>query len=334
MRLRWGAAVALGAAIVIVACSVGSVDFSNKGCPCGSGYVCDTARDLCVLPGQLGPGSEGGVTPTPDSGSPSEAGPDCHGDACPCGVDADCKDHVFPHCSPNKICVGCNTQTDCGSGTYCNAQSECVLGCKDDTDCQISPASPHCDVNRHQCVQCRTISDCSGADRCSPSGQCVQGCNLDAGQLCGPGKTCCSGLCIDTTKDLFNCGGCGIACSTANATPACAGSVCSWTCAAGFDHCSTTNSGCETNLRTNATHCGSCTTDCTSLVANASGTFCNAAVCDYAACTANHDNCDGDRTNGCECSCGTKHQERCCPSPDGGTCNAGLTCNGGSNKCN
>src|SRR5262249_10160496 len=145
------------------------------------------------------------------------------------------------------------------------------------------------------------------------------------------GKTCCKGLCIDTTKDLLNCGGCGTACSTTNGTPTCAASACSWACASGFGHCTTTNTGCETSLKTDKVHCGTCTTDCTSLVTNATGIVCNNAVCDYGACTANHDNCDAIRTNGCECSCGTQKQERCCP---GGTCNPGLTCLAGPNKCN
>jgi hypothetical protein len=334
VRLRSVAAAALVAA-ALIACSVGSVDFSSKACPCGTGYVCDTVRDLCVLPSGLGgsstDGGGGGPTTAPD-GSVAGDGGGCVVGACPCGVDGDCKDRVLPHCGPSKTCVGCVAQSDCGSGTYCSAQNECVLGCKEESDCQISPLAPHCDLSRHQCVECRSLGDCAGeADRCSPSGQCVQGCNLDAGQLCTGGKQCCQGLCIDTTKDLLNCGGCGIACSTQNGTPACAASACSWACAPGFDHCSTTNSGCETSLRGDPAHCGSCTTDCGTLVANATGILCTAAVCDYTSCTANHDNCDGVRSNGCECSCGTKKNERCCP---GGMCNAVLTCNAASNKCN
>ena len=35
-----------------VACSV-DVDLSNKACPCGAGYVCDDAKNLCVLPQEL-----------------------------------------------------------------------------------------------------------------------------------------------------------------------------------------------------------------------------------------------------------------------------------------
>jgi hypothetical protein len=330
------------ASAILGACSVGTVDFSNKACPCGTGYVCDTARDVCVLPSELhAPVVESGApdapvsTPPPsDAAIPIEAGPvdaGCVGDTCPCTGDGECKDHALPHCGPNHRCVACVAQTDCGSGTYCNASNQCVLGCKQESDCQISPTAPHCDLARHQCVECRSLSDCTGpADRCSPSGQCVLGCNLDAGLLCAPGKSCCGGLCIDTSADPMNCGGCGVTCSTENATPTCSASTCSWACADGYLHCGTTNSGCETNIRTDATHCGSCSTNCAGVALNATGILCNAGNCDYTACTANYMDCDGVHANGCECTCGTKRQERCCP---GALCNAPLTCNTAPDQC-
>jgi hypothetical protein len=329
-RLRLAAAAALVAGS-FVACSVGNVDFANKACPCGGGFVCDTSRDLCVLPSDLAreAGPDAGGTDAPAESGDANAG--CIGDACPCAADGDCKDHAVPHCAPSKRCVECVAPSDCGAGTYCNAQNECVLGCKQESDCQISPAAPHCDLTRHQCVACRTIADCTGADQCSPSGQCVQGCNLDAGLTCSGGKQCCLGLCIDTTKDLLNCGGCGIACSMQNATPSCMSSACTWACATGYAHCATGNTGCETNVRADPLHCGTCTTNCNTNVLHATGIACNASACDYTACAPNFDDCDGIRANGCECTCGTTKMERCCP---GGMCNAPLMCVPVPNKCN
>ena len=314
---------------VFVACSVGDVDFANKTCPCGAGFVCDTARNVCVAPSELS--DAGGTDASPDTFVPSADGGGCVGDTCPCAVDGDCKDPQRSHCSPKKVCVECVAPTDCRAGTYCNDGNQCVLGCKDESDCQISPASPHCALARHQCVACRTTADCKGADQCSPSGECVEGCNPDAGLNCAGGRQCCGGFCLDTTKDPLNCGGCGIKCSTANGTPACAASACSWTCAAGFGHCATGNTGCETNLRADPLHCGSCTTVCSTVVTNATGITCTAGACGYTACTANHDDCDTNRANGCECTCGTMKNERCCP---GNTCNAPLTCLAGPKKCN
>jgi hypothetical protein len=192
----------------------------------------------------------------------------------------------------------------------------------------VSPAAPHCDLARHQCVACRTLSDCTGADRCSPAGECVQGCNVGAGELCPSGKQCCQELCIDTNADPLNCGGCGTSCSLANGTPACSG-FCSWTCASGYAHCTSGNTGCETNVRSDPAHCGACSTSCSSLVLNATGLTCTAGACGYTSCAPGFADCDGNHANGCECACGG-HGQACCP---GGVCNfPGGTCNGG-NKC-
>ena len=316
--------IALAIVGVFVACSVGDVDFANKSCPCGAGYVCDAARNLCVLPSERADAGDIDATvPGTDSGA-------CTGETCPCGVDGDCKDRDRPHCSDKKVCVECVVPTDCRAGTFCNDKNQCVLGCKDEADCQISPASPHCAIARHQGVECRTTADCKGSEQCSPSGQCAEGCN-DAGLGCNGGRLCCQGLCIDATRDLLNCGACGVACSTANGTPACAASTCTWTCANGFGHCSAGNTGCETNLRTDPLHCGTCTTVCSTQVKNATGISCSTGTCNYTACAANHDDCDTNRANGCECTCGTTKNERCCP---GDTCNAPLTCLVGPKKCN
>jgi hypothetical protein len=319
------------AAVLFVACSLGDLDFRNKACPCGAEYVCDSTRNVCVFASDLLPDASAEAAATAADAGPDDASRSCNGEACPCVIDGDCTDRDRSRCSANKTCVECVAPGDCGAGTYCNAANQCVLGCKQQSDCQISPAAPFCDVARHECVECLTIADCTNADRCSPSGACVQGCNLDAGQLCPNGKECCQGLCIDTTNDLLNCGSCGSACSTQNGTPSCASSACTWSCASGYGHCETTNSGCETNLRTDSMHCGACATDCSTLVANATGRSCNAGVCDYQTCTANYADCDAVRNNGCECTCGTKKGERCCP---GDTCNAPLTCLTGPKKCN
>jgi hypothetical protein len=65
---------------------------------------------------------------------------------------------------------------------------------------------------------------------------------------CGAGATCCNGMCVDTSTDAMNCGGCGTACTAGN-QPAC----CSGKC---VDLVSNTN-------------CGQCGKDC-SLLSNSS----------------------------------------------------------------
>lgn len=319
-RRALGAVLALFGLGVAVACSLEDIDFTGKQCPCGDGFVCDTATSTCVRPGAA-------PTALPEAGPPG-----CTGDACKCQTDADCKEATRAKCSPEKVCVECAQAPDsCPPGSYCNDARQCTLGCKGNDDCKISPNAPNCNLARHQCVECTTNAECGDAGLfCSPSGQCVEGCDTDAGNNCPAGKTCCNNLCLDTKLDVLNCGACGKACSTVNGTPRCSAGACAWTCASGFGHCDgTNNSGCETNLRTTVTRCGSCTRNCNTVVLNAGGISCNAGSCAFSSCNAGFGNCDSNAANGCECKCGGL-QETCCP---GDVCSGQLRClGGGGNK--
>jgi len=306
---------------LLVACSIEDVDVSNKACPCGDGWVCDSARNTCVRPEELAVVGGGG----------GDAGAVCTGDQCPCAVDADCKDPAYTRCGATKKCVECSKTPDtCPAGSYCNDSAQCTFGCKQESDCQISPAAPHCNLERHQCVECTKASECAGGKLCSPAGVCVEGCDIPAGKLCPAGKECCQNLCLDLKTDPLNCGACGTKCSTTNGTPRCSAGACAWTCASGFGHCNTGNTGCETNLRTTLTRCGSCTRNCTTAILNANGVACTSGACTYTSCRTNFGSCDGNTANGCECACGAAVGDICCP---GNVCNfPGGKCTG-AGKC-
>jgi hypothetical protein len=309
---------------LVAACTVGDVDVSNKACPCADGYTCDATRNVCVKGADAGLASDGDV-----DGAPT--GTVC--DDCPCQGDPDCKDPQRPRCSPEtKRCVECVAAPDtCPVGSYCNEKSQCTLGCKQETDCQISPSAPHCASERHQCVECTAPEHCTGGKICSPSGACVDGCDLSVGRLCEGGKECCNKFCIDTKVDPLNCGACGTTCNDSNATPRCAAGTCEWTCANGFAHCDVGNTGCETNTRTDVNRCGSCTKSCSAqVIKNATKLVCSAAVCGFEGCTAGHGDCDGNAANGCECDCGAAVDQPCCP---GDVCAAPLRCNVGQKRC-
>ncbi|MDP3216541.1 MAG: hypothetical protein Q8S73_20700, partial [Deltaproteobacteria bacterium] len=96
-----------------------------------------------------------------------------------------------------------------------------------------------------------------------------------------------------------HCGGCGRACSLANATSVCSAGACAVaTCAPSFGDCDgNAANGCEADTRSAVAHCGACGAACPS--APRSVAVCAGGVCD-ALCTAGFADCDGVASNGCE----------------------------------
>jgi hypothetical protein len=331
--------------LVVVACGVDDLNLAGKGCPCTSGWVCDTANNRCV---QLT------YTPPPDASVDDDAGAGCVGKGCACTVDADCVDPDYHLCVGGK-CDQCKTTQDCPDTNkqYC-ANNECVSGCEIDAQCVALGTGKFCNTTRHQCVECLVNGDCGGGGKaCSPSGACVATCT----NSCPSGGECCGGLCIDTTKDVLNCGTCGKACAanetlccagtcadplkdlnncgacgtkcTANnGTPTCSG-TCGYTCNAGYAHCQGDN-GCATNLTNDTRHCGSCYKDCNESVHAANGIKCAASTCDYDTCKAPYVDANSKRSDGCEANtdptCGANGQP-CCV---GNLCNSNSKCSNGT----
>jgi hypothetical protein len=125
---------------------------------------------------------------------------------------------------------------------------------------------------------------------------------------------------------LAHCGACGSACAPANAIGVCAAGACGIaTCATGFADCDgSVANGCETDLLSNAAHCGGCGNACGA--ANASGA-CTAGVCEPWTCNAGWANCDGSPATGCEIDLlsNAAHCGAC-----GNACAAGETCQRGA----
>ncbi len=111
------------------------------------------------------------------------------------------------------------------------------------------------DVNNDpkNCGDCAKA--CAGDETCSAGS-----CSL----LCVGGATKCGTLCVDTKNDPKNCLGCGNVCATpTNAVPICLPTGCSSVCSPNFGDCNGDGTdGCETDLKTNASHCGKCLNAC------------------------------------------------------------------------
>lgn len=95
---------------------------------------------------------------------------------------------------------------------------------------------------------------------------------------CPSGRVICAAGCADLQTDPMHCGACGRACSLPNGVNQCAFGTCLLDrCNDGFGDCSPIAPGCETDLRTSATHCGRCGNACPAVVDGAP--TCAAGTC-------------------------------------------------------
>ncbi|MDB4970464.1 MAG: Tryptophan synthase alpha chain [Myxococcales bacterium] len=220
----------------------------------------------------------------------------------------------------------CSSAPDsCPAGQYCATDGNCAAGCKAPGDCAATPVTPMCKTAEHRCVQCLVAGDCPLGKQCSPSGTCVDGC-IPAAPNCKSGDQCCSMLCIDVASDIFNCGSCGRACSSAHVTTAgCNNKLCAPQCSSGWADCnhpiSGTDDGCETNVN-DVARCGACNAPACNL-AHATPD-CPAGACTVKSCNAGYFDCDAKASTGCECAGANLGGATpgCCPA---GTCQTAHT---------
>jgi hypothetical protein len=106
---------------------------------------------------------------------------------------------------------------------------------------------------------------------------------------CPAGQTSCNGICETTSVDPGNCGSCGTNCVN-NASGSCnAGACVIGSCNMGFADCDQNPSnGCETNLQTSVSNCGSCGSACT--ITNGTPQ-CTNGSCTAVSCNAGFNNC-------------------------------------------
>ncbi len=171
-------------------------------------------------------------------------------------------------------------------------------GCTVNFDC-AGTSTPVCNTTLGRCVQCmagETLHPCARGSYCTATNTCAEGCasDLDCFGLAdgGPPLSC------SVTRQCT-----APACSNDDNCPL--GNVCrSGRCAAG---CSATH-GCVTgqtcctgtcfDLQRDPTHCGTCTTACSTTQATAA---CIAGACRLT-CTAGFGNCNANLADGCEAS--------------------------------
>lgn len=173
----------------------------------------------------------------------------------------------------------CKSTTDCQRGRTC-CDGKCLDTENDKNNCggcgqvcAFPNVVPSCKVGRCQ-FQCQ-----AGFGNCNDVRE--DGCELR------------------TIDSADNCGVCGRACMSINASSVCAQSLCGLgTCNAGFADCDQEpTTGCEIDTRTDSAHCAGCGQACSLPHASSN---CVASTCEVTGCDAGFGNCDLLSPNGCE----------------------------------
>ena len=343
---------------------------TNSNCG-GCGFTCQLpnasascATGTCTLTGCNGgfancdgiPGN-GCETPLGTTSNCGACGVSCSnahgGTACTNGVCAPSCAPGFADCdgNPNNGCeTPLNTDNNCGGcGVICsrnNGTASCASGSCQLTGCNAPFAN--CDGNDANGCEANLASDVNHCGTCGTQCTNQHGSTSCVSGTCTP--SCISGFqscdgnpnngCETSTTTNTDCGGCGVPCSRTNGSASCATGSCQLTgCNAPFANCDGIDSnGCETNTSNDASHCGSCTTQCT----NANGsTSCSNGNC-APVCNPGFQSCDGNPNNGCETPLNTNSNCGGCGIPcsranAAATCATGAcqiaSCNPGFDNC-
>lgn len=128
-------------------------------------------------------------------------------------------------------------------------------------------------------------------------------------EACAEGFAACdanpnNGCETNIKASLEHCGECARTCAFDNAGSVCDDGVCRMTaCAADFADCnSDLRDGCETNLKSDSLHCGTCGKACE--LENADSA-CSGGQCVIVKCSGDFRNCDNDLATGCETDTGS-----------------------------
>lgn len=261
---------------------------------CGPGTVCQSGQCVAADGGELADAADDVATDAFPNGCVSTTPGNC------CGIACEVPPHAAVACVANRCAVascdanfgdcnrfsgdGCEadlrtTDAHCGAcGAVCAVGRRCVGGAcvlpssldagsridaGSDVPCSSDPRS-----DPANCGRCGNV--CPGAPHAAPL--CVEGV---CASRCETGFLNCDNSvpgCEVDGRTIANCGGCGRACVgiSPNAHNECVAGGCRVVCNANFGDC-TSESGCETDLRTSRENCGRCNAWC--------GVTCRNGVC-------------------------------------------------------
>jgi hypothetical protein len=262
-----------------------------------------------------------------------------------CEVDLQTDVNNCGYCT--NACNLAHATPTCGAPVNPNSIADCHIALCDTgyDDCDKNEANG-CETN----IASADKGNCGGCGKlCNEthgSGYCTGGvCGIICGAQGGSNWGDCdnnadaNGCETNLSTDPLNCGACGKKCNPQHVNnPTCASGACGYDqCAAGYGDCDgDKTNGCETNLLTDKTHCGVCSTVCPT---PSGGTaVCNGGTCGgscsspYTLCNSSCVNYSNDVSNcgSCNNKC-TGNPPNSTPTCGGGNC--GFNCNSGFGKC-
>ena len=288
------------------------------------------------------------TNPSPPDAPPDTTPPDLAPDVAPdlgpvkpvcSGGYEDCDGKLENGCEVNlqgdpRNCGKCGMVCPLGTG---GLAAVCTSG-----TCGMAACSPplmNCDGMAANGCESDTSSDVKNC------GACGSGCAAPAQGTAGCGQGMCKvascmgafrdcnlsfadGCEVNTATNLQHCGACNNACqSRPNSTAVCGPGGCDIACTAPFDNCDGDKvNGCESNLTSSKTHCGSCSKSCDD-PPNAAG-VCSNSNC-VVSCSSGFKDCNGQYQDGCEIDARSnlQHCGACnapCAAPNGTV--AAVTC--------
>lgn len=214
-------------------------------------------------------------------------------------------------CSPEipEGLLVCGPSDPCPPGFFCRSSGRCYRTPSDDASVRLDSSVR---VDGGPPIACESDAQCEDGDPCTLNECTDRVCETmpaGVGDSCGDGAArCCGGRCIQANTGAA----CGAACEVCEANEICVdGNRCE--CAGGFGDCDAGVPGCETNLNTDALHCGSCPEAC-------SGTkSCISGMC--STCMMDLDCDDGSVCTRDRCMTGA-----CVRKPVAGSCDDGNRC--------
>ncbi len=169
-------------------------------------------------------------------------------------------DPVSGECVENSVQSCGRYDNDCSSlagwlSGECNAGKCEAMACL---------SGYHIDANKKQCIA--DTNECCGSEcrKCGELEKCQDAACVVSG--CVQGEELCSGVCIDITSDINNCGGCSSACRPQRDADVvnCDNQRCVYSCNSGLEQCGSAEIPNCVDIKTNGNYCGNCTTKCSS----------------------------------------------------------------------